>query len=94
MRPYPAAITCLTGAIGCIDLLLDILRIVSSSGIFLSLDDFDIVAEGRVVVCFPLHRRLYLFFVPVCDSLTHGVCRESLVKGLVKRQGGLSRGAR
>ena len=62
MRPYPAAITCLTCPIGCIDLLLDILRIVSNSGVFLRLDDFDIVAEGRVVVCFSLHRRLYYSF--------------------------------
>ena len=59
MRPYPAAVTCLTRAVGCIDLLLDILRIVSGSGIFLSLDNFDIVVERRIVVRFPLHRRLY-----------------------------------
>lgn len=69
MRPYPAAVTCLTRPIGCIDLLLDILRIVGSSGIFLSLDDFDIVAEGRVIVCFSLHRRLY-FFLPLRESMT------------------------
>lgn len=62
MRPYPAAVTCLTRPIGRIDLPLDILRIIRSGGILLSLDDFDIVAEERVIVCFSLHRRLYSFF--------------------------------
>lgn len=61
MQPYPAAVTCLTSPIGCIDLLLNILRIIGRGGILFSLDDSDIVIQGRVVVCLSLHRRLYFF---------------------------------
>ena len=58
MGPYPAAVTCLTGPIGCIDLLLDMLRIIGGSDIYFGLDDFDVVTEGRVVVWLSPHRRL------------------------------------
>ena len=78
-RPYPAAVTRLTRPIGCIDLLLDILRIISRGGNFFSLDDLDVIVKGRrVVVCFSLHRRLYPC-IRFGDTLTHGVCRVGLV---------------
>ena len=77
MQPYPAAVTCLARPIGCVDLLLDILRVVGRRGILFGLDDFDVVAEGRVIVCFSLHRRLYFSLSSAfATTFTHGVCRQ------------------
>ena len=86
MRAYPAAVTCLTSPIGCVDLLLDMVRVISGKNVFLlRLDDLDmvvvmvdVVTERGVIVYLPLHRWPQSLF-PFCDKPTtffsHGVCR-------------------
>ena len=76
MLSYPAAITCLAGAIRRVDLLLDILRVIlGGRGILLGLDELGgfMTIEERVIVSFPFHVCGLPATVGTSGSI--GVCR-------------------
>jgi hypothetical protein len=54
-KTYSASIARLSRSRGRVDLFLDILGVIGRRILLLSLDDFDIIERGRIIVCLSLH---------------------------------------